>query len=258
MTNSQTLPSVLNIYKEVGKTPLQMLDRLREVKPEFKDAILSYVGRLDPMADGVMVVLVNDENKKREQYLGADKEYTAEILWGVSTDTGDMLGLITDVNFPPYIDEQKISEAASQQKGDRELSYPAYSSKPVNGKPLFQWAREGRLAEIKIPTKKVHIYNCEVVKNKTQQWPETFSVIKNNIEKVSGDFRQKEIFVVWCEIKTQKTFLTEIKISCSSGTYIRSIIQEIGRDIGVPVCAYRITRTQQGAHHTIDQSLHLF
>src|SRR5882724_588569 len=82
------------IYKQKGETPLQALNRLRVEKPEYMEATLSYAGRLDPMAEGVMVVLVGDENKEREKYLGLDKVYVTEVLFGVSTDTADILGKI--------------------------------------------------------------------------------------------------------------------------------------------------------------------
>lgn len=90
--------SVITIYKKIGETPLEALTRLRESVPEYKEETLSYAGRLDPMAAGVMLVLAGDANKEREKYLNLEKDYSAEILFGISTDTYDTLGLITEVS----------------------------------------------------------------------------------------------------------------------------------------------------------------
>jgi tRNA U55 pseudouridine synthase TruB len=69
------------IDKKVGETPLELINRIRIEMPELKDERLSYAGRLDPMAEGQMLILVGDENDNREKYLGLDKEYEAEFWW---------------------------------------------------------------------------------------------------------------------------------------------------------------------------------
>ena len=81
---------VLNLYKNLGETPLERLERLRTQKPLYEREVLSYAGRLDPMAEGVMLCLVGQANKRREQYLDLSKEYTIAVLFGVSTDTYDV------------------------------------------------------------------------------------------------------------------------------------------------------------------------
>ena len=88
------MKNVLNLYKQVGITPLQLIKKFVRSNPEYKDEKLGYAGRLDPMAEGVMIILVGDENKKREKYLDLNKKYEVGILFGVSTDTHDVLGLI--------------------------------------------------------------------------------------------------------------------------------------------------------------------
>ena len=74
------MDQTLTIYKNEGETPLECLERFRVEQPIYKDAVLSYAGRLDPMAEGVMLVLVDEENKNREKYLSLDKTYEVEIL----------------------------------------------------------------------------------------------------------------------------------------------------------------------------------
>lgn len=86
---------VLTLYKPVGATPLDVLYELQERNPGYKDVRLAYAGRLDPMAEGLLLVLVGDECKRRDHYQKLDKIYEFEVLFGVSTDTYDILGKIT-------------------------------------------------------------------------------------------------------------------------------------------------------------------
>lgn len=117
--------------------------------------MLGYAGRLDPMAEGVLVVLVGDENKRREAYLSLNKEYIVEILFGFETDSYDMLGLAPS----SLAGQEKNTDVLKSYLGSfvdvHDQEYPPYSSKTVVGKPLFVWAREGNIGTIKIPRKKL-------------------------------------------------------------------------------------------------------
>jgi hypothetical protein len=87
---------VLNLYKKLGETPRERLERLRTQKPHYAHEVLSYAGRLDPMAEGVLLCLVGSANKRREAYLDLGKEYVLDILFGFSTDTYDVLGRVME------------------------------------------------------------------------------------------------------------------------------------------------------------------
>ena len=85
---------VLNLYKQSGETPRERLERLRVQRPHYEHEVLSYAGRLDPMAEGVLLCLVGSANKRREAYLELSKEYVLDVLFGFSTDTYDVLGRV--------------------------------------------------------------------------------------------------------------------------------------------------------------------
>src|SRR3972149_4445698 len=87
---------VLNHYKQLGETPRERLERLRAQRPHYEHEVLSYAGRLNPMAEGVMLCLVGSANKRREAYLDLGKEYVLDILLGFSTDTYDILGRVME------------------------------------------------------------------------------------------------------------------------------------------------------------------
>src|SRR6266481_5994392 len=201
--DKQLEPKVLPIYKPRGLTPLQTLNLLRVKFPEYKNAVLSYAGRLDPMAEGVLLVLIGETaNKKesREKYLGLDKEYEVEILLGIETDTYDILGKVTSKKLEAP-DTEKFSEKLEKYTGVFEQPYPPYSSKPVLGKPLFVWARENRLSEIHIPTKSVTIFDIKLLNISKISTQKILEEVIKDAHDVVGDFRQEEIKKTW-----QKSF----------------------------------------------------
>ncbi|MES2436721.1 MAG: hypothetical protein V4519_01815 [Patescibacteria group bacterium] len=233
------------VYKRRGQTPLQALDELRGQKLDYKDTALSYAGRLDPMAEGLMLVLVGEENKEREKYLNLDKDYVVDILFGIETDTYDGLGKISEIknteieilNLDKYI-------------GKFVQEYPPYSSKPVNGKPMFEWAREGKLDEIEIPTKKVEIFSCEILSKNVISGKELIENAELDSTLITGDFRQEEILSSWKnalkEHESSVFSVLKIKVSCSSGTYMRSFAHNLGKELSCGAIAYRIKRTKVG------------
>ncbi|MEK9201429.1 MAG: hypothetical protein AAB944_00495, partial [Patescibacteria group bacterium] len=193
---------IINLYKHVGETPIERIFRLKKESPSYADAILSYVGRLDPMAEGVLLVVIGEENKNREKYLSFSKEYVAEILWGFETDSYDLLGIVEksialDVT---HEFELKIEKEVSKLLGHMEQAYPPYSSKTVEGKALWQWAREGKISEISIPTKEINIESVFVISHNSIRGGVLKETIEAKIAKAKGDFRQKEILGRWQKV----------------------------------------------------------
>lgn len=134
--------------------------------------------------------------------------------------------------------------------GERVQPYPPYSSKTVNGKPLFQYARENKLSDIEIPSRKITIYSIKVLEDRKIDQKDLHDLIKQRISLVTGDFRQKEILEGWEKFfagKQGQGFLVmKFSISCSSGTYVRSLAHELGKKLGTGAIALSIKRTRVG------------
>lgn len=245
---------VLLIDKPVGATPLQVIEKIKKNFPFYKNETISYAGRLDPMAHGLLLLLLGDENKKRESYLHLDKMYQVEMLFGFSTDTYDLLGkVIGGSNME--ITQDKITRVFSRFIGQRKQQYPPYSSQPVNGKPLFYWARQNKLSEITIPTKDITVHSIQFLSIRSLSGEVLEKEIMQRINLVSGDFRQKEIKDSWIQAidETIEYTLVAATIFCSSGTYVRSLTNDIGKYIGSGAVAFDIFRTQIG-NYTIKDS----
>ncbi len=232
-------------YKNKGETPLQSINRLRFERPELEQEILSYAGRLDPMAEGILPVLVgSEENKNRKNYLSKDKEYEAHFLLGCSTDTGDVLGIINDVNFIK-IEEEKIKNTIENFINIKEQTYPWYSSKTVNGISLFEYARKNNF-DIERPKRNIEIYSVSDIKIYEMKLD---TVIQKNIEdikKVVGDFRQNEIIDSWNKLSLNsiKVQIISCKLKVSSGTYIRALNEYLKENTGIPSVLIKLVRTK--------------
>lgn len=254
------MKQIFNIYKPLGKTPLQVVEEFRKWYPEFVNEKIGYAGRLDPMADGVLLLLIGTENKRKKEYEELTKEYTTEILIGVSTDTYDQLGIVTQLSESKNIDQLLIKHYTKGFIGIHLQPYPPYSSQPVNGRPLFYWARENKLSEIKIPTKKIEIFSAEILDFQKKSLKLIIQQINSNIAKVAGDFRQAKIGQTWTKLpiedKNDLFPLVKVKISCSSGTYIRSFAHKLGTKLQTGAIALSITRTKVG-HYTLEESIRL-
>lgn len=247
------------LNKKMGETPLETIEKFRLAHDEYNNVKLCYAGRLDPMAEGLLLILVGDECKNRKTYEQFPKTYEFEILLGISTDTYDIMGLPNPGLTSLYLNNSRtnpgqtsfeLKKICTSFVGKRNQPYPPYSSPRVNGKPLFYWAREGKLKDVKIPTKQIEIYSLEYL-NSIEITVEKFAEIAiGRISRVKGQFRQKEIITQWLEfeqINKGKTLTgAKFKISCSSGTYVRSVAHEIGRKLKTGAITFSIKRTKIG------------
>ncbi len=220
-----------------------MLERLRKERPELAEEKLSYLGRLDPLAYGQMLVAIGEANKDREKYLGLDKTYRVKFLSGISTDTGDLLGLVDSVE--EWRVPASLEKALRSLVGVHRLPYPLYSSKTVGGKPLHEYGREGK--EVERPLREMSILSLKFIGQESVSSEEVYKSAVEATEKVKGDFRQELIRARWEEFYTTHKDVVftgfTIEISVTSGTYIRALTELFEDTLGVPFLAYSIERT---------------
>ena len=229
------------VYKKCGETPLQCINR--ESKAEKK----SYAGRLDPMAEGLLLILENEECKKTEEHRELNKTYEYSYVLGIETDSYDVLGVITKINKVD-VTEEEINTITNSLVGKITLQYPAYSSKPVNGIPLFKHSQEGTINNIKIPSITTNIFTHKVESIQKIDLDNLRKDIIPIIKNVNGDFRIKEIVDSWNLIKNRELILITAIASVSSGTYIRSMVNHIGEGLKCGAVAIKIKRTKIGEY----------
>lgn len=251
------MKSVLIIYKSPGETPLMAVEKFRAENPEYQDQKLGYAGRLDPMAEGILLVLVGDENKKRKDYEKLPKEYEFSFIPGISTDSYDLMGIITSYVKPPTVKPCKamVETMLLSFVGTYNQPYPPYSSGVANGKPLYYWSRKNLLNTVQIPEKEITV---EELIYKADATVTSDMIVRNAVERiqnVQGDFRQEEIIEGWRsflkEHPAEKFPLIRLSVKASSGTYVRSIIHEIGKKLGCGAVTYSIVRSKIGSHTAV-------
>jgi tRNA pseudouridine(55) synthase len=242
---------MLKVYKKVGQTPLEVIDEIRKDNPHLKGESMSYAGRLDPMAEGEMLILVGDEeNRQRQEFLGFDKEYEADILIGCATDTYDLLGLVTqykDANITA-LQQKKIRKIISDFTKKKTQVYPEFSSKTVQGRPLFEWKKSGQIDQIVVPKRKISIAKAKFLSFEKVSIRDLLSYIESHIPLVHGDFRQKEIIEYWrvifSKMNTEHLPIARVLFRVSSGTYIRGLANELGIKLKIPSCLMKLKRTK--------------
>jgi len=247
---------VLVLNKKEGETPLETLESFRARHKEYKNEKMTYAGRLDPMASGLLLVLAGEKCKQKEKYLALNKEYEFEVLFGFATDTYDILGKVVSArqdlaeDLVEIVDEKEVKKQLKFFTGKFTQKYPAYSSKTVKGKALFAYARDGE--EVETPEREVEVKSLKYLGIRKIKSEILLQNIEKRISKVDGDFRQKEILKIWQkkltpDLKKENTYhIAKFKIKCSSGTYVRSIANSLGEKIKTPALAFSIKRTKLG------------
>jgi len=238
------MEKVIKIWKKEGETPLELIDRLRLEKPELQNEKITYAGRLDPLTEGEMILLVGNEVHKKQEYLDKDKEYTVDIILGISTDTFDSLGLVVDEGIVSRDYEKKIDSYIKDNIGLIKQKYPQFSSKTVDGTPLFELTKKG--IDFEIPSHEVMVNNCSVVESGLISKEDLQKEINRKNALVKGDFRQDEILERWTDYFDQTDFaeypIVKINMTVGSGFYVRQFADDMGKYLKSGAFALKITR----------------
>ncbi|MEY2664934.1 MAG: tRNA pseudouridine synthase tRNA pseudouridine55 synthase [Candidatus Parcubacteria bacterium] len=252
------------LEKEVGETPLSCAERWRATRPDLANTPLSYAGRLDPMASGKLLVLIGDECKHQTDYHGLDKEYEFSVLFGIASDTHDVLGRLTTEQNTPInrcISSELLGRIVAELVGEITFPYPLFSAKTVQGKPLHMWTLEGRLDEIEIPSRTSTIYELELTEIETKPRQEVAATALQKINTIpevtdprkalGADFRRKDVRADWKDIATNFALPSEYTIAhfrcvASSGAYMRTLATIIAEKCNTTGLAYHIHRSKIG------------
>lgn len=249
-------PRIIIANKLLAETPLQAVIRSRYTFAIGPEIPVSYAGRLDPAAEGLLLLLVGGENRHRHAYEYVSKTYRATFLVGVATDSADLLGvptLISPISIPISLERcQRILN------GGHLLSPPAYSSVSIDGKPLYAWTKQGITKPM--PSRLMSVYQADVIHHSADSENVTEAIATTQLlerityltSHVSGDFRQPIIQEVWAkELITHahtRWHTLSLTLTVKSGTYIRSLVTLLSYTLGIPLTLYQLIRTRVGPY----------
>lgn len=239
---------IYGIYKPVGFSPAQAVTLLKSQRLELANIPLTYAGRLDPMAEGLLLLLDSSVIKNKEDFLHLDKTYKVKILLGISTDSFDLLGIPALGHLSKDLSVEEIHSTIQKLTGPITLPLPPYSSPPVNGKPLFMHAQQGTVTEFTTPLRTTTIHSIEDITTTEINSQNLRNYIRGTVPGVDGNFRLEEILESWENFLQNDIPFTLITftVSVSHGTYIRSIAHHLGKILGTGACIYTLERTRVG------------
>lgn len=237
---------IINIWKRIGETPLQATQR---AKKDYNISLTPscFTGRLDPMAQGTMVVLFGEAVSKQDYYNLCDKTYSFQAILGISTDTYDPMGSIIDVQEITLPQVLKFNTEMLQFKGKITQHFPPYSAYRFKGHPLWWHARNGSLPS-PMPCKERVIYSVKQITRpvclSVATYRKTAIADMKDVSSYNGDkFNCSKYIRDWQDLDSSiQVWRVQYQIKVSSGTYIRSIVHTLGQRLGVPAHAARITR----------------
>ncbi len=244
------------LWKHEGETPLQAMEDFFIHNDELWEMKRSYAGRLDPMAEGVLIAVYGDELKNKDKYIGLSKTYEIDVVLGIQTDTGDVLGIVEETDFDitdKIGDEEKIKMELANIVCKHNMPYPNFSSKTVKGIALHELTRENARRGLKKdqenPYKEVEIFSVRFLGKEEIKVSDlaTQSIVR--VSKVGGDFRQDEIKERWNEVgysvDAMKVLpVLKLQVVCSSGTYMRWLCLEVGKLFRTKAFCNAIVRTK--------------
>jgi tRNA pseudouridine55 synthase len=251
MINFKEKDNIILAYKPIGKTPLEIINELKQ-NYGYSKAKMSYAGRLDPMAHGLMIILKDAECYKQHLYHNFSKIYKFKLLLGISTDTFDILGKITNnSNTNSNINTDNLYSIINSLIGKQKQHYPPYSSARVDGHPLWYYAKNNLLHTITIPYKEIEVSTVKIIDDETIDYINLKNIVNNNISKLDkkNNFRQEEILKEWNNIFNINYRIITIETEVSCGTYIRSLCNLIGEQLKIPALALDIYRTKVGDYN---------
>lgn len=193
---------IINVYKEKGFTSFDVVAKLRGI---LKTKKIGHTGTLDPDAEGVLPVCIGRATKVCDILTDKDKVYEAVMLLGVETDTQDTSGLVLK-QLPVEVSEDAVKEAIGSFVGTYDQIPPMYSALKVNGRKLYELAREGKTVERK--PRNVQIFSIEILEMALPR--------------------------------------VRMSVHCSKGTYIRTLCHDIGQKLGCGGCMEKLLRTKVG------------
>ena len=192
---------IINVYKEKGFTSHDVVAKLRGIAGQKK---IGHTGTLDPDAEGVLPVCLGKATKVCDLLTDKDKTYETVMLLGKETDTQDITGTVLKETDPSSLTQEEVLACIRSYIGEYDQMPPMYSALKVNGKKLYELAREGKVVERK--TRKVMIYDI--------------SILEINLPRV------------------------RMSVKCSKGTYIRTLCHDIGASLGTGGCMEKLLRTK--------------
>jgi len=212
-----TIDGIINIFKPKGMSSFSVV---REIRNILKIKKVGHTGTLDPNASGVLLICLGQSTKISQFIMDFKKTYQGEMILGIKTDTQDSEGKVIErININEIIEKQRIEEVFKKYTGVIQQAPPMFSAAYHHGKRLYKLARKG--IEVKRNAKEIHIYRLTLLDLFLSQNP-----------------------------------TIKFEVLCSKGTYVRTLCDDIGKELGYGAYMSKLKRIKVG-NHSVNDSITL-
>lgn len=224
---------IVKFVKNVGETMNELLERFKQEYKDEKIEKISYAGRLDPLAQGIVIIFTNEDVYKQESYVAKNKTYRFMLVHNIQTDTFDIMGLITNINNDKNEDVEEKEYI---------MKYPPFSSHYIkrHKEPLWKCTKNNlEVTEDEWPKQNIRVNKYVKLKEEEINGKQLYNLISERINKVvKQTFRQNEILEKWKNnINTEQIYtISHHEISLSKGGYVRAFANILNG------CCYDIDR----------------
>ena len=219
---------VLNVHKPRGWTSN---DVVQKIKHSYAFNKVGHAGTLDPLAEGVLLVLTDADTKRQDEFMVLHKEYMTKLALGLVSDSDDLGTPIRlgDLEIAGKLTREKVATVLNKYIGKFDQQVPAYSAVKQQGQKLYSRARNKE--EFNLPTKQVDLFSAEIT-----------------------EFRPLD------QVGDYTCPTAEMRVICGKGFYVRSLVRDIGKDLGCGAVVTGLVRTKIGEYSsnaslTVDQVL---
>lgn len=232
-------------------------DLVDEVRKKFETRKVGHAGTLDPFATGLVIILIGKATKQSVDFLTLGKEYNATVLFGASTNTGDVEGEIQNISSSFKLSKDKLEDVIKSLEPSYIQYVPVFSSVKIQGKKLRKLAHAAdkfEIVDLKPDGKEVIFYNEDGSIRDKINLPKKLVTIKtsvNSLRKVKVNELKSHFNSSnsknYSKLKQGKDFyIADITVDCSKGTYIRQLAVDIGAKLGIPSMLVELERTRIG------------
>lgn len=234
-------------------------DLVDEVRKKFETRKVGHAGTLDPFATGLVIILIGKATKQSVDFLTLGKEYNATVLFGASTNTGDVEGEIQNISSSFNLSKDKLEDVIKSLEPSYIQYVPVFSSVKIQGKKLRKLAHAAdkfEIVDLKPDGKEVIFYNEDGSIRDKINLPKKLVTIKtsvNSLRKVEVNELKSHFNSSnsknYSKLKQGKDFyIADITVDCSKGTYIRQLAVDIGVKLGIPSMLVELERTRIGEY----------
>lgn len=227
------MKKIILINKPRGKTSFWVVKQIKRIFPKEK---VGHAGTLDPLAEGLLVVLVGEATKQQGEIMAYEKEYQAEMVLGLESETYDQEG---ELYFPSSfsillprlrgLNKEKIVNLIEREfQGEINQVVPPFSAVKIKGKRLYQWVREGKKRQLTLPSRRVKIEKIKVT---------AFSPLK---ERQKGKIGVEKALEIFPRLK--------LRMTVGKGFYVRSLVHDLGKKLGTGAVLTGLIRERIGPY----------